>query len=676
MPWPALTDFSEAVQNPRLCFKGTELETGEVEVNQRGMPLVFSGSFACVYPISVAGHTFAVRCFTREVSDQQTRYNELSDYLINVLPPSFVHFEYLERGISVRGSWYPIVKMEWVAGEQLSKFVGSRFNEPDTLRRIAAQWRGGTTASLRGLRIAHNDLQHGNVMVQGDGNIRLVDYDGMFLPKFRGERSPELGHKNYQHPQRSPEHYDDHIDNFPSLVIYLSLLAVASDPGLWSYFHNDDNLIFTGKDYAAPGSSEIFKGLKDSHDLTVAKLTKYLEECCVLPVDKVPDLETVLGDVACGRTSPSPPDPEPPPQPDIPMKVILGIVGTVIAIIAVWLVWPNGSDTGAPGIAAVPPPSATLVPLVAGQLEPTPTLDVQQIIELTVEAMFAQTPSATPTLVPTATATPIPLLVASAPVQPTATPTQTAAPTPVPTSIQTPVPTVMPTPIPPTSTPVPTHTATPIPIPPTPAPVPPTETPTSTSTVTPTPVPPTETPTSTSTVTPTPVPPTETPTSTSTVTPTPVPPTETPTATSTANSGSTDGNTDSRSTDRNGNSHLDCNSDSRSADLNTDSGPTDSYANSDASCRAGLSERADSVRVDAEREFRYLRHKCGWVRFETTHEPSRVGPRSGLVSRRSTHSVSFSSRRELGNLRHEHGRKRRGTTHESARARLAPIMVS
>ena len=663
MPWPTITDFSDTIQNPRLCFKGTELEDGVVAVNQRGTPLVFSGAFACVYKVSAGGRTFAVRCFSHEVKDQQTRYNQLSDHLNEVDSPTFVGFEYLKNGIIFKGDWYPIVKMEWVDGEPLSKFVGSRLDEPDTLKRVANRWRWTTTPKLRGLHIAHNDLQHGNVMVQGDRNIRLVDYDGMFLPQYHGERSPELGHKNYQHPQRSAEDYDDYIDNFPSLVIYLSLLAVASDRGLWEYFHNDDNLIFTGNDYAVPESSEIFKGLKDSPDPTVAKLTKYLEKCCTLPVDKVPDLETVLRDIESGTTSPprSGPQSTPPPstirpttgpgyrqilqaqqpgptQPTTPQpdpvptassnsslkKVILGIVGTVIAIIAVWLVWPNGSDTGAPGIAAVPPPSATLVPLVAGQLESTPTVDVQQIIELTVEAMFAQTPSATPTLVPTATATSAPIVAASVPVQPTATPTQTAALTPVPTSIQTPVPTVMPTPIPPTSTLVPTHTATPIPIPPTPAPVPPTETPTLGN----------------------------------------------------ANSGSTDGNTDTSPTDGNGNSHLDCNSDSRSADLNTDSGPTDSYANSDASCRAGLSERADSVRVDAEREFRYLRHKCGWVRFETTHEPSRVGPRSGLVSRRSTHSVSFSSRRELGNLRHEHGRKRRGTTHESARARLAPIMVS
>ena len=316
MPWPGITDFSEAVQNPRLCFKGTELEAGKVSLNQRGTPLVFSGAFACVYSVSVGNRTFAVRCFTREVSDQQARYGELSSYLLNVLPPSFVHFEYVEHGISLRGDRYPIVKMEWVDGELLSRFVGSRLDQPDTLRRVAAQWRGGPTASLRGLRIAHNDLQHGNVMVQRDGSIRLVDYDGMFLPKFRGERSPELGHKNYQHPDRSAEHYDENVDNFPSLVIYLSLLGIASDPGLWD-FHDEDNLIFTRKDYADPPSSKLFGRLKRSPDQAVAKLVERLEEYCALPVEKVPDLETVLQDIPPSAAVPPPaaPPPTAPPAP-------------------------------------------------------------------------------------------------------------------------------------------------------------------------------------------------------------------------------------------------------------------------------------------------------------------------------------------------------------------------
>ena len=312
MAWPGITDFSEAIQNPRLCFKGTTYEAGTVSVNQRGMPLVFSGAFACVYAVSVGASKLAVRCFTREVKDQQTRYNQLSEYLINVLPPSFVHFEYLKQGISLRGSWYPVVMMEWVEGESLSSFVGSNLNDADALRRVAAQWRGGPAASLRGLGIAHNDLQHGNVMVQTDGRIRLVDYDGMFLPGFRGERSPELGHKNFQHPLRTAEDYDAYVDNFPSLVIYLSLLAIASDPGLWS-FYNDDNLIFTRNDYADPGKSPLFDLLKKSHDPTVSKLTERLEECCALPVKNVPDLETILRDVPVSTPPPAASSVIPPP---------------------------------------------------------------------------------------------------------------------------------------------------------------------------------------------------------------------------------------------------------------------------------------------------------------------------------------------------------------------------
>lgn len=316
MPWPALTDFSEAIQNPKQCFGGTDLEDVKVATNRRGLPLVFSGSFACVYSVSSHGRSFAVRCFTREVRNQQSKYNKISDYLVSVLPPSFVHFQYVVQGIRVRGSWYPIVKMEWVEGNLLNKFVESSLSDSAALRRLAAQWRGGAMASLRGLRIAHNDLQHGNVMVQGDGTIRLVDYDGLFLPQFQGENSPELGHKHYQHPKRTHQDYGDYVDNFPSIVIYLSLLAIATDPGLWS-FNNDDNLVFTMSDFADPGSSELFGRLKGSSDPAVAQLSERLEDCCRLPVNRVPDLETILSDIPASHAPVRPALTPVPPRPTL-----------------------------------------------------------------------------------------------------------------------------------------------------------------------------------------------------------------------------------------------------------------------------------------------------------------------------------------------------------------------
>ena len=79
-------------------------------------------------------------------------------------------------------------------------------------------------------------------------------------------------------------------------MIYLSLISIASDPSLWS-FNNDDNLIFTRKDFADPNGSEIFGRLKRSSDPAVEKLTERLEECCGLPIREVPDLEAILHDI-------------------------------------------------------------------------------------------------------------------------------------------------------------------------------------------------------------------------------------------------------------------------------------------------------------------------------------------------------------------------------------------
>ena len=305
MPWPSLPDFTDAVQNPAVCFDDPELAGGKVEEKPNGMPQVHSGNFASVYPVTAGGgRKFAVRCFTREITDQRERYGRLDEYLRQTLPPTLVDFEFHERGIRVRGEWYPIVKMDWVDGAPLNKYARENLGQQSEIIRVARRWRGAV-GDLLSREIAHNDLQHGNVMVQGDSSIRLVDYDGIFLPQYQGQSSPEIGHQNFQHPQRTGQHYATYVDNFPALVIYLSLLALADDPGLWR-FNNDDNLILTKADYADPANSECFRDLKNSQDDNVRSLAAYLEELCFLPVGEVPDLESVLDKILVPAPIPSP----------------------------------------------------------------------------------------------------------------------------------------------------------------------------------------------------------------------------------------------------------------------------------------------------------------------------------------------------------------------------------
>ena len=308
MAWPNIRDFSNALLNPDVCFNDPELSDGQVERHPiKRTPVVWPGSFASVYKITADdGQNFAVRCFTREVRDHQSRYNRLSQYLQTADPPGFVEFDYQPKGIRVGADWYPIVKMEWVNGQTLDKFVENNLPNPSALKRISDQWRE-IAGELQRLPAAHNDLQHGNIIIQPDKSIRLVDYDGIFLPQFQGNGSPEIGHSNFQHPQRSPSDYAAHIDNFPALVIYLSLLAVAANPGLWQHY-NDDNLIFTKNDFAQPQNSSLFQTLKSNNDATISHLAALLEHCCARPVAETPTLETALqSNGATSRKTPTSP---------------------------------------------------------------------------------------------------------------------------------------------------------------------------------------------------------------------------------------------------------------------------------------------------------------------------------------------------------------------------------
>ena len=319
MAWPGIAEFSNAIQTPSRCFADPELSDGELAVHDRGgrsgMPIVSAGNFAAVYRVSNQGHSFAVRCFTRAVNDQHERYSQLDAYLRATQPPAFVEFEYIGQGILVAGDWYPIVKMEWVNGEPMNKFVQRNLDAPNRLQNVAARWRG-VVSSLRALNIAHNDLQHGNVMVQEDRSLRLVDYDAMFLPQYLGQASPENGHQHFQHPLKTSQNYNGNIDNFPALVIYLGLLALAADPSLWDKFDNDDNLLFRKVDYADPANSQCFQAIKDSPDETVRYLTAYLEQCCACPVEAIPNLESILS-TRPGQPAP-PPAPVPAPAPTAP----------------------------------------------------------------------------------------------------------------------------------------------------------------------------------------------------------------------------------------------------------------------------------------------------------------------------------------------------------------------
>ena len=45
----------------------------------------------------------------------------------------FAKFRFFSEGINVNGSWYPLIKMEWVNGLTLGEFINKNYNDKNSL---------------------------------------------------------------------------------------------------------------------------------------------------------------------------------------------------------------------------------------------------------------------------------------------------------------------------------------------------------------------------------------------------------------------------------------------------------------------------------------------------------------------------------------------------------------
>ncbi|MBI3410133.1 MAG: hypothetical protein HY040_17460 [Planctomycetes bacterium] len=283
MPWPLSQDYNEAIQTPRISFADEELRGGEAVTNALGMPMPRSGNFADVYEFTGAsGSKWAVKCFTREVAGLRERYHEISLCLQKAKLPFTVDFQYLPQGIRIHGQWCPILKMHWVEGLLLNEFIRANLDKSKTLEGLSDVW-VRMALWLREAGIAHADLQHGNVILVPGSKatslaVKLIDYDGMFVPALAGKPSGEVGHPNFQHPERLQKStYDAEVDRLPLLAVTCALRAlVVGGKTLWDKYDNGDNLLFREQDLSNPGASALLKELWNLDDDGVHDLVGHL----------------------------------------------------------------------------------------------------------------------------------------------------------------------------------------------------------------------------------------------------------------------------------------------------------------------------------------------------------------------------------------------------------------
>lgn len=297
--WPSPQDYNEAVQN-RENIGDRALGQGRVYLDSCGLPRPISGGFATVYRFDCESSTLALRCFLTSISDQEARYQMLSEAFKRDALLPVVSFEFIETGIRVNGRWTPIVKMEWVDGKPLDQHVADILDSPSQLTQLAERFLA-LVGRLRQAGVAHGDLQHGNILVLPSNELRLVDYDSMFVPAMKGMKCHELGHANYQHPLRREHHFGSYLDNFSAWVIYTSIVALCHDKSLWKLLDaGDDCLLFRKSDFLCPEKSLAFAVLDKSESATVRRLSRFLRVQLLHSVEDVPPLALPIPNVEQG----------------------------------------------------------------------------------------------------------------------------------------------------------------------------------------------------------------------------------------------------------------------------------------------------------------------------------------------------------------------------------------
>jgi hypothetical protein len=305
MSYPTPSDYQEAVQDPASAFADAELQSATPRENVLGLPQPITGAFAAVFPMTTeTGVRYAAKCFLSEVPQQQRRYAAVSAYLSEVSLSWTVPFDYQREGIAVQGSVYPLLKMQWARGDGLNRFVEKHLDEPDVLLTLADQW-VAMCEDLEEAHVAHGDLQHGNIRVErsDDGlTLQLVDYDTMYVPALSGGTSAEVGHRNYQHPDRTEDDFGPALDRFSALAIYTGLRACAERPELWQAYDTGENLLFRDGDFYDPDASPLFRDVREVDALRSA--AEALRTACYVEPESVPPLsEVVNGEDVFSRIS-------------------------------------------------------------------------------------------------------------------------------------------------------------------------------------------------------------------------------------------------------------------------------------------------------------------------------------------------------------------------------------
>lgn len=265
MQYPLISEYLAAI---REAHDNLDKLSHLVPVlDKYGEPYRSSGAFAVVFKMKdeQTGKCYALKCFTEEQEGRAEAYRKIAEELEFVDSPYITSVKYLEKEIFVDSNCeneeFPVLLMDWIEGETMETYIAANYTDTHAMSMLCYRF-CKMAAWLRSQSFAHGDIKPDNIMVRPDGTLTLVDYDGMFVPAMKGQKSPTIGTKDFSHPLRTIDDFDETIDDFALTSIALSLKAISLNPSLLQNYGASDRLLFSAADYLDLSKSKTMAALQ------------------------------------------------------------------------------------------------------------------------------------------------------------------------------------------------------------------------------------------------------------------------------------------------------------------------------------------------------------------------------------------------------------------------------
>jgi len=266
MNYPLISEYIEAMKSAEDNFK--ELSYLRPVLGDDGLPVMSAGGFSVVFKMKdeQSGKFYAVKCFTKEQEGRNESYKLIADELEYVSSNYLTPIKYYENELFVdtdnsEEDEFPILLMDWVEGKTLDIYIKENINNQYALEMLAYQF-NKMAAWLITQPFAHGDLKPDNIIMKEDGQLVLVDYDGIYVPAMKGQKAREIGSPGFRHPSRTEDFFDEHIDDFSIASIAFALKAIAIKPILWNEFGGNDRLLFIENDLHDLSQSKVIPALQ------------------------------------------------------------------------------------------------------------------------------------------------------------------------------------------------------------------------------------------------------------------------------------------------------------------------------------------------------------------------------------------------------------------------------